>query len=433
LDVLHFLEGAKGMIEMWSTIPYNASLVDRVDIVVNPKHEEHVKSYLTCAGMTPTVVEKDLQKAIDQENQVESIGTRDSTATPDLRFKRGTTFSDFLRGLLLEYPEPQTIRQSRNLKPSTIVTPPQPEGKCGYTGMNWYQYHRYNTINSFIKCLAAEYPDKATMFTIGQSWEGRDLTLLRITNNPRIAKTAVWIDGGIHAREWASPSAVTYMMQEFLENSDNYKHVLDNYDLYILPLSNPDGYEYSHTKDRLWRKTRSNHKRFGCVGVDPNRNWGYHWGGQGASGDPCDETYYGPKAFSEPETNAIKNFIMARKGTFRLYLTFHSYGQYILYPWGYARRDTPDRNDLHSLGLKGAQAAKSVNGRRYSVGTAAKMLYPAAGGSDDWAKGGAGIKYSYTVELPDTGRHGFLLPASKTLGSAKEALALTEAMITNMV
>lgn len=63
----------------------------------------------------------------------------------------------------------------------------------------------------------------------------------------------------------------------------------------------------------------------------------------------------------------------------QLYLTFHSYGQYILYPWGYARRDTPDRNDLHSLGLKGAQAAKSVNGRRYSVGTAAKMLYPAAG------------------------------------------------------
>ena len=63
----------------------------------------------------------------------------------------------------------------------------------------------------------------------------------------------------------------------------------------------------------------------------------------------------------------------------QLYLTFHSYGQYVLYPWGYARRDTPDRNDLHSLGLKGAQAAKNINGRRYSVGTAAKMLYPAAG------------------------------------------------------
>ena len=183
--------------------------------------------------------------------------------------------------------------------------------------MNWYQYHRYDTITNFVRCLAAEYPDKATLFNIGKSWEGRDLTLLRITNNPRISKTSVWIDGGIHAREWASPSAVTYMMQELLDN-DKYQHLLDNYDLYILPLSNPDGYEYSHTKDRLWRKTRSNHKRFGCVGVDPNRNWGYHWGGQGASGDPCDETYYGPKAFSEPETKAIKDFIMARKGTFRV-------------------------------------------------------------------------------------------------------------------
>ena len=77
-------------------------------------------------------------------------------------------------------------------------------------------------------------------------------------------------------------------------------------------------YEYSHTKDRLWRKTRSNHKKFGCVGVDPNRNWGYHWGGQGASGDPCDETYYGPKAFSEPETRAIRNFIMARKESMKV-------------------------------------------------------------------------------------------------------------------
>ena len=74
-------------------------------------------------------------------------------------------------------------------------------------------------------------------------------------------------------------------------------------------------YEYSHAKDRLWRKTRSKHRGRGCVGVDPNRNWGYHWAGKGASGDPCDETFYGPHAFSEPETDAIQKFIMARQGT----------------------------------------------------------------------------------------------------------------------
>jgi len=188
-------------------------------------------------------------------------------------------------------------------------------------------------------------------------------------------------------------------------------------------------YEYSHNKDRLWRKTRSNHLNTRCIGVDPNRNWGYNWGGQGASGDPCDETYYGPKPFSEPETAAIRNFIMARKDSMQLYLTFHTYGQYILYPWGYARHDAVDKNDLHRLGQVGAAAARRATGHKYSVGSAAKMLYPAAGGSDDWAKGGANIKYSYTIELPDTGRHGFLLPAKRALQTGKEALAMTIAMI----
>lgn len=184
--------------------------------------------------------------------------------------------------------------------------------------MTWNKYHRYSTIDNFVRCLAAEFPDKATLFNIGKTWEGREMHLLRISNNARVAKTSVWIDGGIHAREWASPSAVTYMMNEFLQNFDSYSEIFDKYDLYVLPLANPDGYEYSHSKDRLWRKTRSNHKNFGCVGVDPNRNWGYHWGGQGASGDPCDETYYGPSAFSEPETKAIRDFIMARKTSMKV-------------------------------------------------------------------------------------------------------------------
>jgi len=298
--------------------------------------------------------------------------------------------------------------------------------------MSWNKYHRYTVIDNFVKCLAAEYPDKAQRFQIGTSYEGRKMNLLRISNNLRSVKRAVWIDGGIHAREWASPSAVTYLMNELLQNSNQYSDILNKYDIYILPLANPDGYEYSHAKDRLWRKTRSKHRGRGCVGVDPNRNWGYHWAGKGASGDPCDETFYGPHAFSEPETDAIQKFIMARQGNWDLYLTFHSYGQYILYPWGYARRDTLDKKDLHNLGVKGAQAVRSLSGRKYSVGSAAKMLYPAAGGSDDWAKGSAGIKYSYTIELPDTGRYGFILPASKAKGVGQEAVALAKAMISNL-
>merc|ERR1712223_394454 len=390
LDVLQFLDRGQGMVEMWSTIPYNASLVDAVDMVVSPRHIKHVKDYLSCSGMTPIVIEDNLQRAIEAENEVNPEDQEGEVSYLDLT-RKGY--------------------------------------RCAFTGMTWSKYHRYNTIDSFVKCLATEFLDKAERFTIGHSYEGKKMNLLRITNNLRVTKKAVWIDGGIHAREWVSPSAVTYLMHELLQNSHLYNDILNEYDLFILPLANPDGYEYSHSKDRMWRKTRSRHRGNACVGVDPNRNWGYHWAGQGASGDPCDETYYGPNAFSEPETDAIQKFIMARKRNMKLYLTFHSYGQYILYPWGYARRDTPDKKDLHNVGMAGVRAVRALSGRKYSCGTAAKMLYPAAGGSDDWAKGAAGIKYSYTIELPDSGRYGFILPANKAKGVGQEAVALVKAMI----
>ena len=149
-----------------------------------------------------------------------------------------------------------------------------------------------------------------------------------------------------------------------------------------------------------------------CKGVDLNRNFGYHWGGYGASNDPCKETFRGPSAFSEPESRAIRNFLLSGTADFKLYLTFHSYGQYLLYPWGYDKLDTRDWQDLKRVGDIAHNALRRLNnGVSYQVGSAAKMLYPASGGSDDWAKGGANIKYSYTVELPDTGKYGFLLPA----------------------
>ena len=83
-----------------------------------------------------------------------------------------------------------------------------------------------------------------------------------------------------------------------------------------------------------------------CHGVDLNRNFGYHWGGYGASNDPCKETFRGASAFSEPESRAIRNFLLSSSEDFQLYLTFHSYGQYLLYPWGYDKLDTPDWREL---------------------------------------------------------------------------------------
>lgn len=123
-----------------------------------------------------------------------------------------------------------------------------------------------------------------------------------------------------------------------------------------MPLANPDGYEYSHTTDRLWRKSRGGgYGRGPCAGVDLNRNFGYRWGGQGTSQAPCSEVYAGPKAFSEPETRAQQQFMARTAANFRAFLTFHSYGQYILYPWGYDRVVPPDYKDLDRVGKEASK------------------------------------------------------------------------------
>lgn len=184
---------------------------------------------------------------------------------------------------------------------------------------------------------------------------------------------------------------------------------------------NPDGYEYTHSGDRLWRKNRRRNSI--CTGVDLNRNYGYKWGGQGASKQPCAETFAGSGAFSEPETRAVQQFLTTSAANFKASLSFHSYGQYILYPWGYDRKVPPDHADLQRVGQQAAEAIRAVNGNKYTVGPSGSSLYPASGGSDDWAKGILKLKYSYTVELRDTGRHGFMLPADQIISTGQEMLA----------
>jgi len=309
----------------------------------------------------------------------------------------------------------------------------------GASGLNFKNYHPVTTFHKYLDCLGSRYGDMVNVFDIGRSTERRPLKVIKIgrpASDGRI-KPAVWIDGGIHAREWVSPATVLYFINQLVENpaSAENRFVVDQFDIYVLPSANPDGYEYSRRRDRMWRKTRSQ-TGSSCIGVDPNRNWGYQWGGKGASNNPCTETYRGKFAFSEPETRAIKDFILntMKSQEIKMYLTVHSYGQYFLYPWGYEQLDAHDRRDLHNLGMIGARAIKAINSRRrYKVGSAAKMLYPASGGSDDWAKGGAGIKYSYTVELPDTGSYGFLLPSSRIEKVGRETHAGFIAMLQQLL
>ncbi|XP_026321179.1 carboxypeptidase B-like [Hyposmocoma kahamanoa] len=288
--------------------------------------------------------------------------------------------------------------------------------------MTWKQYHRLIDIHGFMDYLAKTYPSIVSVKTIGKSFEKRDLKVLRISDGKPTNK-AVFIDGGFHAREWISPATVTFFINQFAENFDVESDDVKNIDWYFLPVVNPDGYEYTHNVDRLWRKNR----RPGipgraCLGTDLNRNFGYRWGGKGASNNPCSEIYRGSRAFSEPESKALSDFIKSSGANFTAYLTYHSYGQYILYPWGYDNAVPPDYQDLDSVGKNVAQTIQQTGGSEYSVGSSSGLLYPAAGGSDDWAKS-QGIKYTYTIELSDTGRFGFVLPTTYIEPVARENLA----------
>ncbi|CAG9767406.1 unnamed protein product [Ceutorhynchus assimilis] len=292
--------------------------------------------------------------------------------------------------------------------------------------LTWQAYHRLDDIHKYLDFLEEQHPDLVSQQTIGQSVNGNPIRLLKISNK-QPGNKAVWIDGGIHAREWITPATVTFIINQLISNWENEPKYVQNTDWYFAPLLNPDGYEYTHTVDRLWRKNRRGSGR--CAGIDLNRNFGYRWGGTGASKNPCAETYGGSGPFSEPETAAVQSFMSNANAKWKAYISFHSYGQYILYPWGYNRVVPPDYKDLELVGQRAAQAIRNAGGPSYTVGPAGNTLYPAAGGSDDWAKGAMKIKYAYTVELRDNGRYGFVLPASYIQPTAKEAMAAVRVIV----
>lgn len=142
------------------------------------------------------------------------------------------------------------------------------------------------------------------------------------------------IIGGLHAHEWLSPASALYIVHHLVEKSGKIESFLKNFTWIILPLANPDGYEYSHTSQRMWRKTRSPQK-WGCCGVDANRNFGFHWDEQTLGQNPCDEAFRGKKPFTEPETRVVANLLDSAKGRCTLFIDLHSFGGFIFLPWTY--------------------------------------------------------------------------------------------------
>ncbi|KAG5677265.1 hypothetical protein PVAND_007036 [Polypedilum vanderplanki] len=283
---------------------------------------------------------------------------------------------------------------------------------------NFRLYWSYNEIENFLQRLANEYPDLVKKDVIGQSIEHRNIHGVRVSRNAEFGKNPIiFIDAGTHAREWAGIHSALYFLHQLVENSTVTNELLDKVDYVFVPVVNPDGYAYSFTEDRLWRKNRR-YVNYTCQGIDLNRNYAYMWRYRENS---CAGTGYpGAYALSEPETQAMAAYMQSFKYNFKLYLSTHTYGSLVLWPFGFEFIYVKNHKEHHLMGEKFRDAIYEATGTLYRVGNSADILYTANGASDDFALAYANANFAYTLELPGGGSAGFDYPQSMIYDLVRE-------------
>ncbi len=281
------------------------------------------------------------------------------------------------------------------------------------------EYHNYAQLLVDIDNIQKQYPNLVKVFSIGKSVQGRDLMAMHISGNLESADKlpGVIYFGGHHARAHLSVETplriFKNLLQRYASGEERIVRLLNSRDIYVIPAVNPDGLEHdvSTGKYLFWRKNRSQNAN-GTYGVDLNRNYGYRWGTGGSSKDPNSDTYMGTAPFSEPETQAVRNFIDAHNNLTTL-ISFHTFSKLILYPWGGSYSPVEAKDEAVFKTMAGKMA--DMNGY---VPEQASDLYIASGDTTDWAYGTHKI-FAFTFELDPkndfmTGMNGFY-PGAKII------------------
>ncbi len=338
--------------------------------------------------------------------QIEEIRAQDIEILAFTKVGADLLVDDAQLAWLRSRPYPSTVIQSDTgaLAPHAVAA----------LDANLGQYHTYAETESTLTALAAAYPAIAQKSLVGLSLEGRNISVLKISDNVTVdeAEPEVLYIGDHHARELMSVEIplrfAEYLLANYGVDSDVTNYI-DNREIFIIPMVNPDGHYYvelnhAGSSNSWWRKNRRDNGN-GTYGVDLNRNYSFEWGydNVGSSPSTASETYRGSGPFSEPETQAIRDFVTAH--SFTTWLSYHSYGELLLYPWGYIYGNTPDHNVYEALG----DSLVQENG--YLAGNPASgAIYITNGDSDDWGYGEQTSKnkiFAFTPEVNSSAQGGF--------------------------
>lgn len=280
------------------------------------------------------------------------------------------------------------------------------------------RYHTFAETEAELQEIAALYPDITRLEVIGRSVEGRPIYALKISDRAQEdewSEPAVLIFALMHAREHLSTEMaldIVHMLIEGYGRSGEVTNLVHQREIWVIPDLNPDGdvYDVESGYYRFWRKNRRPNPD-GSFGVDLNRNFGYQWGCCGGSSpDPPDATYRGPAPFSEPESAALRDFA-ASHPNITVSLDLHSYGEWILWPYGYTQDPLPaDMRPLdYEVFRRLAEEMAGMNGYR---AVQMSQLYLIDGSADDWLYGVRGI-FAFAFELyPRSYNPGFYPPGS---------------------
>lgn len=322
---------------------------------------------------------------------------------------------------------------------------------AGLPNPNAEGYHSFQQMEKEIFDLAEAHPGEVQLKSLGKTSEGRDIWALKISDGAQgdtSHKTGLVVTGCHHAREWMTVEAPLKLVHDILGNKstpENQKR-LKEAELWVIPIVNPDGYEFTRNENSWWRKNRrplevdQNGEPTNAIGVDLNRNY---WDGNpehmyvyrppgdtpgntrddfsATSDNPRRDTYRGPFGGSEPEVKALLDLELANPNI-RGVLDYHSYGDTILYPYGHTREESPNAALYKEIGKKMQDASYGWD-LEQSVG-----LYPASGTSDD-THDLNGI-LNFTVEMGRSFQPNPRTIPETTERVSKSSLAFIDEMIT---